>query len=318
MSNISLSFDIKRTQQVELQDPARVELRHKFFEDTIWIATFTLNCHTVAMLGPSRTFRQSNAQPVTHTTWIRTLRTPFAGTVDNDWLAFALEANFREADDVLAIAMQYLKGAPPVYDGRMQIGGDAGYGPMTTDGRREEGSDFNDYLGIPWAYPETNKAKPTTERPQARQQGCLDCSGYMRMIWGFRPHLPCSAFPSGVPLAGKGSSVNGAAMPRRAHEIASSAPGILLASSAQARPKEAELRKLQPGDLVFFNVDKGDGEKIDHIGMYLGLDSQEQRRFIHSPKTANGPTMGDHRPQYPSVLDGSGRYAEGLRVIRRL
>ena len=316
MSNISLSFDIKSAQRVELQDPARVELRHKFLKDTIRIATFTLHCHTVATLGPSRTFRQSNAQPVTHTMWIRTLREPFAGTVDPDWLAVALEANFQEADDVLAIAMQYLKGVPPVYDGRMQIGGDAGYGPLPTrDGLREEGADFNDNLGIPWPYPGTKK----TDKPEARQQGCLDCSVYMRMIWGFRSHLPCSAFRSGVPLSIE--SDGGATMPRRADDIASSAPGILLGPTAQARPSPAVLDKLQAGDLVFFNMDAKDDtpgqEQLDHVGMYLGLDSQGLRRFIHSPKSANGPTMGDG-PNSPSILDGNGLYAEQLRVIRRL
>ena len=316
MTNISLSFDLKSSQQVELQDPARVELRHKFFEDTIWIATFTLHCHTVAMLGPSRTFRGPNAEPVTHTVWIRTLRKPFAGTVDHDWLALALEANFQQADDVLAIAMQYVKGAPPLHDGRMKIAGDAGYGPIASDGRREEGSDFNDYLGIPWRYPGSDKA----DTPEARQQGCLDCSGYMRMIWGFRPHLPCSAYPSGIPLS-KLPSDGGGTLPRRAHEIASSAPGVLLGPATEARPTQAALHRLQAGDLVFFNVDAKDDApghgRLDHVGMYLGLDGQGQRRFIHSPKSANGPTMGDG-PNPPSVLDGMGLYAEQLRAIRRL
>jgi cell wall-associated NlpC family hydrolase len=315
MNNISLSVDLKNCQRVELPDPDRVKLLHASAQATIWVATFTLGCHTVASFGPSRTFCGPNAQAVTHTVWIRTLAEPFDGTVDRRWLAMALEANFHQADDVLAIAMQYLKGAPPVLDGHMKIGGDAGYGPLMDNGIREEGADFNDYLGIPWHHPGSEEA----DRPEARQLGCLDCSGYMRMIWGFRQHMPSPACRSGVPLCG--NKPNGSAMPRRADRIAASGPGIVLGLAQQTRPPPAVLDKLQAGDLVFFNVDRKDDtpgmQQLDHMGMYLGLDIRQQRRFIHSPKSANGPTMGDG-PNPVSVLDGNGLYAERLRVIRRL
>lgn len=290
MSNISLSFDVKNSRLVELEDPVRVELYHKFYEDTIWIATLTEGCYTVALLGPPRTFRGPNStQAVAHTVWVRTLPEPYSGTIDFEWLALALEANFQEADDVLAIAEQYLKGAPPVFDGRMKIGGDAGYGPMGKKGRRGEGSDFNDYLGIPWGYP---NERTGLDRPEARQKGCLDCSGYMRMVWGFRHHLPCSAYRSGIPLSFEKNG--GRSMPRRSFEIAESAPGILLAEPSSTRPEDAVLGKPQPGDVVFFNVDPTDDTpgqgRLDHVGMYLGLDDQKLRRFIHGTKTANGPT----------------------------
>jgi hypothetical protein len=47
---------------------------------------------------------------------------------------------------MLAIAMQYIKGQPALMDGTLQIAGDASYGPLV-DGQRQEGADFNDYLG---------------------------------------------------------------------------------------------------------------------------------------------------------------------------
>ena len=302
---------------MEFDDPARVELRYKFADDTIWIATFTQGCYTAVLFGPPRTFWGPNApHAVFHTVWVRTLPKPFSGTIDNDWLALALEANFQGADDILAISMQYLKGAPRLFDGQMQIAGDAGYGPLTKKENkkdsREEGSDFNDYLGIPWFYSGENI---DLDKPEPRQKGCLDCSGYMRMVWCFRHHLPYSAYRSGIPLSY--AKVDGSSMPRRSFQIADHAPGILLARTQGHPPEKGIMKKLQVGDLVFFNVDSTDGEKIDHLGMYLGMDSDGQRRFIHSPKTANGPTMGDG-PNPPSVLDGEDTYARSLRAIRRL
>jgi len=45
-----------------------------------------------------------------HATWVRTLPAPFDGQLDETWLRCALEANQEEIPDVLAIAMQYVKG----------------------------------------------------------------------------------------------------------------------------------------------------------------------------------------------------------------
>lgn len=316
MGNISLTLDVRKAERVQLSNPARVELWHRFATDRLWIGSFTLGCRTVALFGPSRTLQDANAPTVTHTVWIRTLPAPFDGTVDADWLSWALEANFLEADDVLAVAMQYMKGAAPLFDGRMRIAGDAGYGPLGENGRREEGADFNDYLGLPWHYPGGGAAP---DKPEARQQGCLDCSGYMRMVWGFRRHLPGAGYGSGIPLC-LAAAQDSSALPRRAAQMAASAPGVVLLDS-DARPAPAGLQRLQPGDLLFFNVDPKDDSggqgTLDHVGLYLGIDRRGQRRFAHSPKTANGPTMGD-APNPPSILDGQGLYAAQLRLVRRL
>jgi cell wall-associated NlpC family hydrolase len=73
---------------------------------------------------------------------------------------------------------------------------------------------------------------------------------------------------------------------------------------------------LQAGDLVFFDADPIDGPAIDHVGMFIGVDSVGNRRFISSRKGANGPTLGDVRGA--SVLDGPGLYAKSFRSARRL
>lgn len=70
------------------------------------------------------------------------------------------------------------------------------------------------------------------------------------------------------------------------------------------------------GDLVFFDADESEGTQIDHVGMYLGLDSENHYRFISSRKEANGPTLCDHRGK--SNLDGTGLYARSFRAVRRL
>jgi len=312
LGNITLSFDVSECQRVEFSDPERVELRHQFGQETLWIATFTANCYTVAMLGPPRTFwEQSAAHAVSHAVWVRTLPGPFDGAIDHDWLALALEANFQEADDVLAIAMQYLKGAPALFDGRMKIAGEAGYGPLTSSGKREEGSDFNDYLGIPWLYPGES---PASDRPEPRQKGCLDCSGYMRMVWGFRLHLPSAAFRSGIPLCREERDAS--AMPRRAVDICAHAPGLQVIPDAGVRVAATELSRMQVADLVFFNADPGDGTDIDHVGMYMGRDDGGKPRFISSRKTANAPTLGDSGGK--SILSGNGLYAKAFRAVRRL
>src|SRR5215217_1608986 len=147
----------------------------------------------------------------------RTLPLPFSGTADAAWLKHARRANQRQFPDVLAIAMQYVSGAPAIFDGELQIAGAAAYGPLV-GGEREEGSDFNDYLGVEWKYREG------IDKPEDRQFQCLDCSGFIRMVWGYRRHLPGDAYPTGIPLSLRPQSRRGA-MPRRSFEICQSSPG---------------------------------------------------------------------------------------------
>jgi cell wall-associated NlpC family hydrolase len=287
-----------------LTDPDRTEVRDS---NKKFLAMFTDGAYTVTLKGPRRTFAESTAaDSVIHSVWVRTLPKPFVGNPNAAWLVSALQANARKIPDVLAIAMQYVAKAPPIFDGELQIAGDAGYGPLI-DGAREEGSDFNDYLGIPWQYPEQ------VDKPEKRQFGCLDCSGFLRMVWGYRHHLSGSHYHDTVPLAlNPEASHHG--IPRRSFEIYDAAPGILII--ADSGVQVVDFASMNIGDLAFFDADDSDGTQIDHVGIYLGRDAGGHHRFVSSRKGANGPTMGDYRGK--SILDGSGLYATAFRAVRRL
>ncbi|MDQ3912308.1 MAG: C40 family peptidase [Actinomycetota bacterium] len=260
-----------------------------------WLATFTDGSYTVSLKGPTRTFSERTATyPVTHSTWVRVLPKPFDGQVDEAWLRQELTDT---SPDVLQLAMQYIEGAPPIYDSSgLKIAGDADYGPLLADGSRQEGSDFNDYLGIPWTY------ATGPDQPEDAQIGSLDCSGFMRMVFGYRSKLPLTLSP------------NGTAIPRRAYQMLDSAPGVVTIPNTGMQV--TSFAKLSPGDLVFFDVSTDDGTQIDHVGMYLGLDAGGNQRFISSRKAINGPTLGDYAGK--SILNGTGLYATSFRAVRRL
>lgn len=260
-----------------------------------WVATFTDGSYTVTLAGPQRTFAESTATyPVTHSTWVRVLPSPFTGVVDEAWLT---AARADATPDLLAFAMQYIENALSIYDSTgLQIADDADYGPVQEDGTLQEGSDFNDYLGLPWTY------GSTTDNPEALQIGSLDCSGYMRMIWGYR---------SGVPLS---LDSIGSALPRRAVQMYASAPGVVTVPNQGTQVED--FSSLGVGDLVFFDASTDDGTDIDHVGMYLGLDTGGHHRFISSRKGINGPTLGDYKGR--STLNGTGLYATAFRAVRRL
>ncbi len=262
-----------------------------------WLATFTKGAVTATVRGQVRSFSEpaTTSAKVSHNVWVRLLPAPFNGNVDTDWLNNQLS---NTSPDVITMAMQYLDGA-----GTMQTStgftyaGNADYGPLLPDGSREEGSDFNDYLGINVTYGDFIDA------PEATQHNSLDCSGYMRMLWGYRLGLKMAY----------GSDPSGTLLPRRAVQMYESAPGALIIPRTNPA---SQLSLLRPGDLVFFDVSTNDGADVDHVGMFLGIDSQGNYRFISSRKTANGPTMGDSGGK--STLNGSGIYASGFAAARRL
>lgn len=268
--------------------------------DGKWLATFTDGSRTVALRGVQRTFAEprTTGASVMHDTWVRVLDRPFDGTVDKDWLARKLTDT---SPDQLGMLMQYVDGAPTVKHDNLIIAGNASYGPLKTEGAREEGADFNDYLGVSWHYDNAGDGAKD-DKPESRQFNALDCSGYMRMVWGFRSGLPMSLNPAGGTL------------PRRAVTMESSGPGTMIIRNNGA--KSTRLAALQAGDLVFFDASKDDGTDIDHVGVFLGRDSDGRYRFISSRKAADGPTLGDVGGA--SLLDGSGHYAASFRSARRL
>lgn len=274
-----------------------------------WLATFTLHAQTVTIEGPERTFEETAVGPtVTHRIWVRTLPAPFDGRVDASWLERALRANARRHPDILALCMQYVSAAPPVRQGDLQIAGDASYGPLRADGTREEGSDFNDYLGIPWTYPDG-----TLDPPEKRQFRCLDCSGFMRMVWGWRPCMPRERSGS-IALGLEAQQPPRRALPRRAVDMAAAGPGIAIVPNTGTQV--TDFKRLAVGDLVFFDASDDDGTDIDHVGLYLGLDDSGRHRFVSSRKGADGPTLGDVKGA--SLLDGTGTFAKAFRAVRRL
>lgn len=262
-----------------------------------WVGTFTDGSYTVSLAGPTRTFSEPTATyPVSTDVWVRMLPAPFDGSVDASWL------DRETADttaDVLATAMQYIGGASNLLDSTgLRIAGDASYGPLLADGTRQEGSDFNDYLGIPWLY------GLTVDWPETAQYGSLDCSGFVRMVFGYRIGLPLALAP------------DGRGIPRRSYQIYQSAPGRVVVSDSGTVPGSSDFAKLAAGDLVFFDASTNDGTQIDHVAIYLGRDTGGNYRFISSRKTIDGPTLGDYAGK--SVLNGTGHYATSFRAVRRL
>jgi hypothetical protein len=285
-----------------LEDPGRIIVERPCGTPR---AVLTDGARSAVLEGPARAFTEPAAAAVQTTHWVRALPAPFPGSLDaalERWLEGALADG---APDLLAVAMQYLEGAPAIVSNGLQIAGDASYGPLSDLGTRVEGADFNDYLGLPWTYPDGS-----VDRPRADMLHSVDCSGYVRLLWGYRLGIPLAHGPSDV------------ALPRRAVQMEGSTFGVTIiapvaaADAGAGPPAPPRLDRLQAGDLVFFDADPGDGPAVDHVGLYLGRDGAGHARFISSRKSPNGPTMGDQHGA--SILDGVGLYARAFRSARRL
>ncbi|MFI1979913.1 NlpC/P60 family protein [Streptomyces wedmorensis] len=244
---------------------------------------------------------------VTHTDWVRVLDEPFDGT----WTP-TLEAQIRSwagstAPDVLAYAAMFLPNAPAVTAGAgaaagKQVLGQAGYGYLDPQGNRYEGADFHEYMNCGWTFPDG-----TYTGPSSKQVGNLDCSGYTRMVFGYHHRVPLAA----------GADTSKTRLPRKSRDMVDYAPGTRIDQTTGSTPPAASL--LQPGDLVLFNADSGDDNltvTVDHVGIYLGKDTNGKRRFLSSRKTGNGPTMSDLSGS--STLDGTGTYATKLHTVHRI
>lgn len=239
---------------------------------------------------------------VTHSTWVRVLSSPFDGVwtpqLANQIQAWAVDS----APDVLAYAMTFITGAPAVTSPALtgaQIEGQSSYGPLDSAGVPIEGADFHDYMGRDWTFPNGE-----TQTAGAGEQGCLDCSGFVRMIYGF--HM-------GIPMV-RTANIDGTVLPRSTKDIGPSGPGIIVAQATGVAPP---ITGIQIGDVPHFDADTSDpvAGQLDHNGIYVGVDSSGHPRFINSRKTPNGPTLADLGGA--STLDGAGTYALSLRLIRR-
>jgi hypothetical protein len=286
-----------------LDDPPRTAVQNGNGQT---LAVFTDGARTVRLTGPARTFSEPEhtSATITTTAWIRLAPREWKQRAENeDWFRPWLEKAMTSRDgDVLATAMQYITGArrQKNEDG-LQVAGDAQFGPLSKidpDGRAEN-SDFYDYLGVSWSFPDGKKEKPSATHLRA-----LDCSGFLRMVYGYR---------LGYPL--RGTNTEGVGLPRRAYAMAEFGPGVQLMPNTGRQATGID--RLQPGDLLFFNAGPVQNAHIEHSGLFLGQDSAGHYRFISSRAKANGPTFGDDGGA--SVLDGRDAYwAVRFRTARRI
>ncbi|GLY46929.1 NlpC/P60 family protein [Lentzea sp. NBRC 102530] len=231
---------------------------------------------------------------VTHDTWARLLPAPFSGwndEIDARVRAWATDIS----PDVLAYCAMLQTGAAPHFEGGVQRLGESGYGPLNPDGTRVEGADFHEYMGIAWTYPD-GQVRPA---PGPQWHRTLDCSGMVRMVFGY--HL-------GVPMTYTGTAAGH--LPRRSRDIGPNGPGVIVHD-------DGTYADVRPGDLVVFDADSDEvAGRLDHVGVYVGRDQDGRYRFASSRKTVNGPTMSDLGGA--STLDGTGTYAQSLRIVRRV
>src|SRR5262249_38232194 len=100
------------------------------------LATFTDGSRTVEVAGPKRTFREPKCTKaaVTLEVWIRLAPQEWQAGAENaawfkDWLT---KAATDTSPDVLAIAFEYVDGAPDLYDDKgVRYAGDAQFGPVS-------------------------------------------------------------------------------------------------------------------------------------------------------------------------------------------
>jgi hypothetical protein len=232
---------------------------------------------------------------VTHDTHVRFLNYPYNNVNDSTLVSWLQSALKDTSNDFLAEGMRYL------------ASGDlnASYGPLEVDGTRQDGSDWNDYLSQTAYYPgEVEDIDP----PEPEQLGCVDCSGFLRL------HL--RTFD--IPLSRYPAVFDGIHLPRESKDILDDGPGIFI-YPRNGTVQLTEFSKLQIGDIVGFDADLTDPEEgqIDHLGVYIGLDTQGKRRFLSSRATPDGATFADLGGK--SIIDGTTNlYTKSLRCVRRI
>ncbi|WP_446220293.1 C40 family peptidase [Micromonospora sp. IBHARD004] len=269
------------------------------------VAIMTDAARTAHIYGPSRTFEEPRFTDAKIETdvWVRLAPQPWhAGAEQEQWFIDWFAAARRDrSPDVLAIAFEYVDGAPVKRDNQgQQYSGDASFGPpdLTDPDGRQERSDFYDYLGQAWSFLDGK-----SEMPEPQRELALDCSGFLRMVYGHR---------LGYPL--RGTNTPGDGLPRRAYAMAGFGPGVELMPNSGQRARGID--RLLPGDLVFFNAQPVPTGQIDHSGIYLGIDDGGHHRFISSRSQTDGPTMGDLSGA--PLLDGVGYWPDRWRTARRL
>lgn len=286
--------------------PGKVGMRH-------YASIHTLNLPVVSEYSDFHADGEllEEDQPILYNdTWVRVLPEPFNGTVNYTWLE-EQENNYKP--DVLAVAASYLNRMPYAYlPGGIPIAGDANYNFRGPNGDRQEGPDWNDYRGIDVTYDCTVR----NARPQSYQS--TDCSGHVRNVFEQFGVVPDYCAPN----------FDGVRIPRVTKNIEEFGPGVRVVAYVpnQVPSTSTWKSRIQIGDIVSFSAaevldyDPSPGQgppdsRIDHNGIYLGVDEQGNHRFISSRKSINGPQMSDVSGN--STLEGTGLYAQAFRAIRR-
>jgi NlpC/P60 family len=278
------------------------------------VAVLTDGARTVAFTGPTRTFTEPATTTATVTTdvWVRLAPQRWSeGAQHDDWFESWFGEQVASASpDLFGLYAQYAAGAPDRYEQSVRYAGAAKFGELTASeegyenplGDRDDRADFYDYLGVSYDFPDG------VGKPHSEWYGDLDCSGLVRILYGYRMGYPM--------YLGDGPSGGSDILPRHSYSIAAGGPGpMLFGGGASSAPSAAELETLQPGDLMFF-AEGGDPSTVDHCGIYFGADQYGRRRFISSRMGANGPTFGDAAGM--SVINGTGIYSRAFRGARRI
>ncbi|MFD0743315.1 NlpC/P60 family protein [Phytohabitans flavus] len=290
---------------LDLADPTRTQVRRR--ADQTVVATLTVGARTAVFAGPRRRFAEPSTTPavVESTRWVRVAPQawppgPHIPESLAHWLLAELQRDGDLPVDVLAAAMQYLPGAPDLRDRHgVRYAGDAGFGYVHSRDERD-GADFYDYLEIPWHFPDAGNVKPS-----GRWGRDLDCSGFLRLVYGYR---------FGIPLFSQTATTTVDGLPRTAASMAAYARAVVIAAAPSPSRSPTDLSAMQPGDLAFFAL-HDDPALITHSGIYIGDDADGGMRFVSSRGTVDGPTFGDVRGD--GVLD-SGYFGKRLRRVIRL
>jgi hypothetical protein len=263
---------------VRLSHPDRTMV---YDEHSSPVATLTEGARTVVFTGAHRRFAEpaTTRAHVDSTSWVRLAprRWHFGAQAETWFTGWFAAQDGSTRPDAMGIAMQYITGTPRLVDSRgIPYAGDAGFGPLI-DGVRDQRSDFYDYLGVPWTWPDG-----TTSAPRPNRYRDVDCSGFLRLVWGYR---------MGIPMLPDAAGKDATALPREAHQIAVSGLVLRVFDSVAAPPSAKQLSRLQPGDLVFFAL-RSNPRYLSHAGMFLGEDNQGHLRFISSRSTARARYAG--------------------------
>jgi hypothetical protein len=256
--------------------------RDSIYNGTTWIAMFTDDARTVRLrdLNGPRTISDTNpGGTISFTTDQRVLISPeeYDGTFDQGeeyvWLANELCA---ANNDIITRAAQYFNGDTEAMgaDGLGPLYGDACYGQRasststscTSVGSNTIGADFYDYRGMEWPA-----GNPVPDSPDATRYRSLDCSGFVRMLFGWRgTGSPSQKLDLGRTSSSgltPGSDPMGEFIPRTSYQMHDS-----LTTAGVRYTWDDDDSRFDPGDLVFYDTGNESPIEVTHVGIVVYND----------------------------------------------